>query len=107
MNSISTLPPAASPAAIDAMMQLVAVLADPQAVQKVLADIKAARDEAEAAAAKLGDLDAKAAALAKQRTAFEGWCTAEREKIERARLDLATAQQRLQREKDDHVAAVA
>ena len=65
------------------------------------------RDEAIEAHRQLGDAKSKDAALASERGAFTTWCAAEREKLERARLDLAAAQQRLQREKDDHLAAVA
>jgi hypothetical protein len=81
--NFAVLPPEA-PAATDAIYQLLAVLADRAKTKAALAKVVAARDEAQAAAEKFGDLQIERAALQKQQAEFEAWTAAERRKIREA-----------------------
>jgi hypothetical protein len=82
MNFV-VLPPEA-PGATDAIYQLLAVLADREKTKAALAKEVAARNEAQAAAEKLSDLQIERAALQKQQAEFEAWTAAEPEKIREA-----------------------
>jgi hypothetical protein len=67
--NFAVLPPEA-PAATDAIYQLLAVLADRAKTKAALAKVVAARNEAQAAAEKLGDLQIERAALQRQQAEF-------------------------------------
>jgi hypothetical protein len=96
--NFAVLPPEA-PAAADAIYQLLAVLADRAKTKAALAKVVAARDEAQAAAEKLGDLQIERAALQKQQAEFKAWTAAERENIREAhrRIDASRAEFNVER----------
>jgi hypothetical protein len=89
------LPPEA-PAATDAIYQLLAVLADRAKAKAALAKVVAARNEAQAAAEKLGDLQIERAALQKQQAEFEAW-TAEKIREAHRRIDASRAEFNVER----------
>jgi hypothetical protein len=107
MNTIAANSHIVAPPAADAVMQLIAIIGDPARASAALADLTRVRDEALAAQRDLGDLKAKAATLAKERSAFDGWCAAERGKIEQALADIEADRQRLQSDRDAHLREVA
>jgi hypothetical protein len=76
-----------------------AVLADRAKAKAALAKVVAARNEAQAAAEKLGDLQIERAALQKQQAEFGAWTAAEREKIREAhrRIDASRAELNVER----------
>jgi hypothetical protein len=104
MNFV-VLPPEA-PAATDAIYQLLAVLADRAKTKAALAKVVAARNEAQAAAEKLGDLQIERAALQKQQAEFEAWTAAERENIREARRQIDASRAELNVERAVHATKV-
>jgi chromosome segregation ATPase len=96
--NFAVLPPEA-PAATDAIYQLLAVLADRAKTKAALAKVVAARDEAQAAAEKFGDLQIERAALQKRQAEFEAWTAAERRKIREAlrQIDASRAEFNVER----------
>jgi hypothetical protein len=97
MNFV-VLPPEA-PGATDAIYQLLVVLADRAKAKAAHAKVVVSRNEAQAAAEKLDDLEVERAALQKQQAEFEAWTAAEREKIREAhrRIDASRAEFNVER----------
>jgi hypothetical protein len=107
MNSPAAMSPVIAPAATDGVFALLSLLADADGTRKKLGELVAARDEAEAAYAKLADLESKHAALAKERQDFEAACIAEcgrlqdtRDSLNSDRAELAANRQEHQRQVD-------
>jgi hypothetical protein len=102
MNNQTVTAPVIAPAATDGVFALLSLLADAAGTRKKLAELVAARDEAEAAYAKLADIEAKHAALAKERQDFEATCTAERGRLQDARDALNSDRAELAADGQEH-----
>jgi hypothetical protein len=88
--------PLEAPGATDAVYQLLAILADRARTKAALAKVVPARNEAQAAAEKLGDLQIERAALQKQQAEFEAW-TAEKIREAHRRIDASRAEFNVER----------
>jgi hypothetical protein len=102
MNSPAAMSPVIAPDATDGVFALLSLLADADGTRKKLAELVAARDDAETAYGKLADLEPKHAALAKERQYFESACTAERGRLQDARDALNADRADLAADREEH-----
>jgi hypothetical protein len=83
-----------------------AVVADRAKTKAALAKVVAAREEAQAAAEKLGDLQIERAALQKQQAEFQAWTVAERTTIREAHCQIDASRAEFNVERAVHATKV-
>lgn len=99
-------PEGASIAATSALFDLLSVVSNPAKAKGILEKIAGAQADADAAVAQLGDLTAKATALAKERLAFDAGVAVQHERHEDAQHRLEAEREALETAKREHVANV-
>jgi hypothetical protein len=95
---------AMSPSGAESLVKLLHLIGDAPKYQALAQKLARAEEGARAAARELGDQKAKASALAKERTAFETWVTAEHESIAETQHQIEAQREQLEAEKREHAA---